>query len=145
MRRLNNLLEPFSNDGDWHSRLLAALEQAEKETSSSQLLMTIPWFREVLLENDECLHQVTLTKILWGDMSFEHACKYLEEAGVGKKMSIRLINDDTISLTVTMRGSITYVSHWANTILNEGLRWAWFEWLEQKIAQSKASKSKSQK
>lgn len=140
MRRLNNFPDRFIDDGDWHSCLLAALNRAEKESSSSGLLLFIPAIREILLENDECLHQVTLTKKLPCDMNYEHVCQYLEEVGSGKEMSIQLINNTTISLTLTMRGSITYVSLWANNILNEGLSWARREIFIQRGAKVRASK-----
>lgn len=108
-------------NGDWHSRLVAALSLAEINVSSAELRTSIQNFREVLLRNDECHQRVTVTRPKPCGLDYQFTCAHIQKAGLGNDITFHHADASQIAITLAMRGSLPYVTQFANTIIDQGL------------------------
>lgn len=125
-RSMRSLVRVY--DGDWHSRLMNACLLAEKEAISFELQASIKAFREVLVQNDECVQRVTVTKPLPKGMDFNFACKHVQaESEEGEVITCHTEDPTQVTITLVRRGGLPYVSRRADSIVHYGLRSATVE------------------
>lgn len=123
MSRLWKSIRPLVYDGDWHLRLMNALNLAEKEAISLELQASIKALQQLLLLNEECLQRVTVTKPLPKGMDYKFACEHVRAAcREGEEVNFHPGDPTQIAMTVVMRGSLSYVSSRVDVIVKNGLR-----------------------
>lgn len=113
--------ESLMNDGDWHSRLMTALEQAEQGTRNDEIKRAAANLRELLSSIDECRHTVSVNEELPELINPEVV---LARARVVLKSSrgvVDLLPPRTIRLSIVWRGSIEHVSYVAQLLLSKAL------------------------
>ena len=102
---------------DWHTKLLIALKSAEEGTELPQVRTAILRLRDVLVEHDECIHTVTVTKPLPEIIDPAYVLSCVEDPDAGDVVRVALVEPRSIALTLTGRGSRTIVEFRAQHLL----------------------------
>lgn len=113
--------ESFMNDGDWHSRLVTALELAEQGTQNDEIKSAAANLMELLSSIDECRHTVSVEEELPEIINPEVILARARVALKSTPGKVDLLPPRTIRLTIVWRGSIEHVSYIAQLILSKAL------------------------
>lgn len=119
-RHPNRLLNLVVYDGDWHTRLVTALELARDGTRSKDLLSAIEVFEHQLLKSDTCIHTVTAVQVVPLGMDVELLKSCIEECIDVQPATLQIASGRNIELTITARGSLEHVHRMATSILSSG-------------------------
>lgn len=118
--RPNRFRSLFYN-GDWHTKLVTALQLAKEGTCSQELLAAIAVLERQLAQTDECVHTVTATQIVPPSMAAQFVLSHIERCVDVKPATLRLAPTGEIELTITGRGNREHVLSMAEAILSSGL------------------------
>jgi len=120
---------PFSQllyDGDWHSRLVEALELAQESVISEEIRDAISPLLRLLAERDECLHVITLTKTVPKDVGAEYVAECARDQRFDDDITVEVVGPGVVSLTLTKRGSRESAERLAESLVEEAIhdaRW----------------------
>ena len=121
MRTRPNRFRGLFYNGDWHTKLITALQLAKEGTCSQELLATIAVLEQQLAQTDECVHTVTATQIVPPSMGVQFVLSHIEQCVDVEPAAIRLNSNGHIELTITARGNRQHVLGMAEAILSSGL------------------------
>lgn len=120
-------------NGDWHTRLVTAIQLAKEGTGSQDILATIEALERQLTQTDECIHTVTATQAVPLNMDTQFLMSYIKQSIDVEPATLNLATNGDIELTITARGDRKHVYSLANAILSSGLAGAkakiWVEML----------------
>ncbi|WP_156038795.1 hypothetical protein [Chromobacterium haemolyticum] len=115
-----NPFEAFLFNGDWHTEIMRAISLSEAEVKSSNIKAIITELKQALEEIDECLHTVTVAAPLPIGFEPNYLLKLLA-AEVDSEAVVALLHPSQIALTITHRGSHSYVEQLAKKWLRDGI------------------------
>lgn len=113
--------ESFMDDGDWHSRLMTALELAEQGTQNDKLRIATANLKELLISIDECRHTVSVQEELPSLIDPVVVLSRVQDALKLTGGKVDLLHPRTIRLTIVWRGSLEHVGHVAKLLLTKAL------------------------
>lgn len=113
--------ESFMDEGDWHSRLMTALELAEQGTQNDKLRIATANLKELLISIDECRHTVSVQEELPSLIDPVVVLSRVQDALKSTGGKVDLLHPRTIRLTIVWRGSIEHVGHVAQLLLTKAL------------------------
>lgn len=108
-------------NGDWHTRLCAALSSARRETRSPKLLSVISTLEHELAQLDECTHTVVVSTAIPLGMDAAFLMKSIQSCVGLEPLALSCAESGRIELTFTARGSESFVRLAARSILSEGV------------------------
>jgi hypothetical protein len=118
-------------EGDWHKRLVDAIQLAKAETRSNDLLSAMEALEHQLTKTDECVHTVTAIQAVPPSMDVQFLMLHVKRCIDVEPATLQLIPTGEIELTITARGSLRHVQTMATAILSSGLHLAESEiWAE---------------
>lgn len=121
MRTRPNRFRGLFYNGDWHTKLITALQLAKEGTCSQELLATIAVLEHQLAQTDECVHTVTATQTVPPSMGVQFLLGHIERCIDVEPANLQLAPNGEIELTITARGDRDHVLHMAEAILSSGL------------------------
>lgn len=121
MKNRPNRFRGLYYNGDWHTKLITALQLAKEGTCSQEMLSAIAVLEHQLAQTDECVHTVTATQAVPPSMGAQFVLSHIEQCVDVKPATIRLAPNGEIELTITGRGSREHVLSMAEAILSSGL------------------------
>lgn len=113
--------ESFMDDGDWHSRLMTALDLAEQGTQNEKLKSAAATLKELLSSIDECRHTVSVQELLHALIDPVVVLARVQDALKSTGGKVDLLHPRTIRLTIVLRGSPEHVGHVAKLLLTKAL------------------------
>lgn len=108
-------------NGDWHTRLVTALQLAKESSYSQGVLAAIEVLERQLEQTDECVHTVTASQTVPASMGAQFLLSHIEQCVDVKPATLRLAHNGDIELTITSRGSREHVLSMAEAIFSSGL------------------------
>lgn len=78
------------------------------------------------MKNNECIYTVTVSRRLPEGIDPQLVLECTANPPDGEDVEAALIGDDEIELTISLRGSLSYVQQRADWLIDNGIAWAQF-------------------